>query len=365
MTQRPFTVEPDIRDARAIDPEFHRSPEIYRDSIETIFARSWHYVGAEASRGPGSIQPEILLPGCLDEPLVFTRDAGGALHALSNVCTHRASLVACDRIAKGGSLRCRYHGRRFGLDGRFVSMPECETARGFPSPSDDLPKVPMASLGGMLFAGVRPSASFGAWLGPLAARLSFVDWDALTLDDERTYEVAAHWGLYCDNYLEGFHIPFVHASLNEALDYGEYRTELFEWGSLQLGIAKRAEERLPLPPDHPDAGAKIAAYYAFLFPATMINVYDWGVSINAIRPKGPDRTSIHFASWVADPSKRGRGAGGDLHRVELEDEAVVEAVQRGVRSRFYRAGRLSPRRELGVHHFHQLIARSLSDRIER
>ena len=58
----------------------------------------------------------------------------------------------------------------------------------------------------------------------------------------------------------------------------------------------------------------------------------------------------------ATPSQLGRGAGGALDRVETEDEAVVEAVQRGVRSRLYRGGRYSPSHERGVHHFHRLLA---------
>jgi choline monooxygenase len=43
--------------------------------------------------------------------------------------------------------------------------------------------------------------------------------------------------------------------------------------------------------------------------------------------------------------------------VEMEDEEVVEAVQKGVRSRLYDRGRYSPRREVGTHHFHCLLAR--------
>jgi len=50
------------------------------------------------------------------------------------------------------------------------------------------------------------------------------------------------------------------------------------------------------------------------------------------------------------------GSAGDaLDRVEMEDEAIVQQVQRGVRSRFYRRGRYSPTRERGVHHFHRLV----------
>ena len=41
---------------------------------------------------------------------------------------------------------------------------------------------------------------------------------------------------------------------------------------------------------------------------------------------------------------------------ELEDEEVVQNVQKGIRSRFYKHGRYSVKREQGTHHFHSLIA---------
>jgi choline monooxygenase len=93
----------------------------------------------------------------------------------------------------------------------------------------------------------------------------------------------------------------------------------------------------------------------------MLNFYPWGLSINVVRPLAVDRTAVSFLTYVRDPSRLARGAGADLHRVEMEDEAVVEAVQRGVRSRLYRAGRYSPTRETGVHHFHRLIAGLLGE----
>jgi choline monooxygenase len=56
----------------------------------------------------------------------------------------------------------------------------------------------------------------------------------------------------------------------------------------------------------------------------------------------------------------GRGAGAELDKVEREDEAVVESVQKGVCSRFYNTGRYSPTREQGTHHFHRLLAEFLN-----
>jgi choline monooxygenase len=92
----------------------------------------------------------------------------------------------------------------------------------------------------------------------------------------------------------------------------------------------------------------------------MLNVYPWGVSVNIVRPLAVDRTRVSFLSYVWDPAKVDRGASADLDRVEHQDEAVVESVQRGMRSRLYRGGRYAPRHESGTHHFHRLLAEFLA-----
>jgi choline monooxygenase len=133
----------------------------------------------------------------------------------------------------------------------------------------------------------------------------------------------------------------VHKSLNEIVDYGTYTTELFRYSSMQTGY---------------DADGNIAGRFLFVFPNLMFNFYPWGISVNVVRPVSPSKTIVEFLTYVADESLVNTGAGADLHRVELEDEAVVQSVQRGIRSRFYSHGRYSPTREQGTHHFHRLIA---------
>lgn len=91
----------------------------------------------------------------------------------------------------------------------------------------------------------------------------------------------------------------------------------------------------------------------------MLNFYPWGLSVNVVRPLGPELTKVSFLPYIWDASKLEAGAGAALDRVEREDEVVVEAVQKGVRSRFYDRGRFSVAREQGVHHFHRLLAEAL------
>ncbi len=360
----PIKVHPDIREAWTLPARFYSDPELFRICRERIFARSWQLVAdTGAVEVPGRVHPVTLLEGLLDEPLLLTRDHADRVHCLSNVCTHRGNIL-CQGSGNERQLICRYHGRRFDLDGTFRHMPEFEDAKGFPSEADHLRKLPFGYLGKLLFAALAPHVPLEALLDDVKARAGWLPFGECTLDRARSrdYLVHAHWALYCDNYLEGFHIPFVHASLNRALDYGTYTTELFRWSSLQVGLAKGGEAAFEPPRASADHGRRVAAYYFWLFPNTMLNLYPWGVSVNIVQPLAVDRTRITFLTYVWDSAELERGAGAvsGLDRVEREDEAVVEAVQRGVRSRLYDRGRYSPSREQGVHHFHRLLAEALA-----
>lgn len=356
-------VDPEAARAATLPGRFYTDPALFARLRETLFPRSWQLVGdADEVRLPGQVRPLVLLEGLLDEPLLLSRDRDGSLRLLSNVCTHRGALL-CESPAAVAGLRCRYHGRRFALDGRFLSMPEFGGAERFPRPEEDLRRAALGSLGRLLFGSLDPALPLEALLGPVRHRCGHLPWDEAVLDPARSrdYDVKAHWALYCDNYLEGFHVPYVHPELSRALDAGAYRTELFPYATLQLGVASGGQDVFELPAGHPDSGTAVAAWYWWLWPSTMLNVYPWGVSVNAVLPLGPAATRVRFLSYVWDPSRLDRGAGSGLHRVELEDEAVVESVQRGVASRLYPGGRFSPARETGVHHFHRLLARAAAE----
>lgn len=353
----PYDINRDVRHAETLPSRFYTDPSEFEASKDRIFARTWHWMGdQDLVKVPGQVAPMTLLEGCLDEPLVITRDMGDQVHCLSNVCTHRGNLV-CEGISNERFLRCRYHGKRFGLDGQFQAMPEFDQAANFPSARDNLPKVPFANWFGHLFASVNPSAPLEEWLRPMTERIGWMPIDQFVPAPERArdYMVRAHWALYVDNYLEGFHIPFIHADLNAAIDYGNYTNELEPYLNLQLAVGKSGDDTFNLPASSPDFGKLISAYYYWVFPNLMFNFYPWGLSINVVRPLAHNLTKVSFIPYVWDASKLDRGAGSGLDRVEREDEALVEMVAKGLRSRFYDRGRYSPAREAGVHHFHRMV----------
>jgi len=332
-----FEIEPDIRKARTLSSEFYTDERYFHLSKEKIFVRSWQLIGT--AYGSNNLKPVFMLEGFLDEPILIVK-TNGTFSCLSNVCTHRGKILL-EKECEASLIRCGYHGRRFSLGGNFLLMPEFEGVEDFPSEQDNLLLIPSAIWERFLFASIDPAAPFEIFLSDMEGKMGWTNLENARLVSTRDYEVNAHWALYCENYLEGFHIPFVHHSLNAAIDYGTYTTETFRYSSLQTAF---------------DADKNIAARYLFIFPNTMFNFYPWGVSVNIVKPVTPQKSIVSFLTIVSDESKLDSGAGTNLDKVELEDEAVVESVQRGIRSRFYKHGRYSPTREQGTHHFHRLIA---------
>lgn len=353
-----FYVDLDIARAKTLNKEFYTNKDLFETTKEKLFASSWQFIGStDLIKQAGAIHPFTLLENYLNEPLVLTKDKTDSVHLLSNVCTHRGNIIAGEPC-QATNLRCRYHGRLFNLNGKFISMPEFKEVKDFPSTDDDLKQLPIFQWGKWLFTSLNNVFAADIFLKDMMNRLHWLPVDDFVFHPElsKDFIVKAHWALYCENYLEGFHIPFVHAGLNAVIDFGNYTTELFNWSNLQLGIAKDDEDCFDLPVSSIDHGKKVAAFYFFVFPNMMFNFYPWGLSVNIVKPIDTSQTKISFLTYLWDESKYNTGAGSGLDTVEMEDEEVVEHVQKGIHSRFYQHGRYSVTREQGTHHFHRMIS---------
>ena len=364
MEMKQFTIDADITKAETLPATFYTSEAIFEQLKEKVFLTSWHWIGDMATLVPltQSVYPLVLNEKYLDEPIIIIRDKEDQLHCVSNVCTHRGNIVV-HHPGKQKNLTCMYHGRRFNMDGSFKSMPEFETAKDFPRACDDLHRFSIKTWLNHLFVNLKPNFDFNKISDVLNERVGFLPVQNFKFDQtlSKDYIVNCHWALYCDNYLEGFHIPFVHEDLNAALDYGSYTTEVYEYVNLQIGYSSGGEEIFVLPEGHPDHGKSVAAYYYWVFPNMMFNFYPWGLSINVVHPLTMNKTKVQFLTYIYNESKLNAGAGALLDKVEREDEFVVEGVHKGLKSRFYTNGRFSPTREKGVHHFHSLLAKHLTE----
>jgi len=357
------TVNKNIKNASTLDGKFYSSSKYFLKSLDLIFARSWHFVERNSIvSNNNDIYPFELKTGIYNEPLILVNKKN-EINCLSNVCTHRGNILIKEKCNLK-KITCNYHGRQFNTCGKFQFMPETNGMKKFPAKNDNLNVVEIKSWKQFLFANIDPVFKFNDLVKDMNNRVGWMPIEDFQFNKSlsKEYIVNANWALYCDNYLEGFHIPFIHNDLNNVLDFSNYQNEIFNYSNLQIGIAKKNDICFDIPNDSIDYGKKIAAYYFWLFPNMMFNFYPWGLSLNIVTPISFNKTKVIFKSYVWDEDKLNIGAGNDLDKVEKEDEEVVENVQKGVASRLYTRGRFSPSMEKGVHHFHILISEFLNNK---
>ncbi|MEN0047448.1 MAG: SRPBCC family protein [Bacteroidota bacterium] len=352
-----------IAQSSTLPSDFYFDATIWEQMKESVFAKSWQYIGDEQEIFNVAINtyPFFLLEKYVEEPLVLTKQEE-EIQCLSNVCTHRGFIIS-HHAGKNRKLVCSYHGRRFNLEGKFEFMPEFKEVENFPRSCEHLHQLPLQKWSKFLFTSLDPQLDFSEIQRQLEEKVGFLNVEEFEFAPEysKVYNVQSHWALYIDNYLEGFHIPFVHPTLNGMLDYGSYDTICDRHMVLQVGYAGKGAETFDLPEGHSDYGKEVAAYYFWFYPNFMLNFYPWGVQLNIVRPYTPNFTKVEFLYYIKDRDIWERMSGDQIgEKTQQEDEWVVEGVQKGLRSRFYTDGRFSAKRETGVHHFHRLLKQYLT-----
>lgn len=342
----------DIRKARTLPSKFYFDETSFEVSKNAF--KGWQFAIHESQFQSHNIHPIEHIEAATGEPIVLVK--GEHVNSLSNICTHRGMRLIGMPCNKK-SFRCEYHGRTFDIDGKFRNMPEFEKVIGFPTEDDNLCKFPISEWGGLYFTS-QESKINTPWT-ELESRFKFLNTKSFVHDPtkDRDHTISANWMLYVDNYLEGFHIPFVHPELNQALDYSGYITETFDGGVLQIGKAMEGDVKFDLPSNHPDFGQDIAAYYLWLFPNMMFNFYPWGLSLNIVVPVSPTETRVLYRGYVGNEEVAEKGAGSILDTVENQDQHIVESIQKNMESIAYDRGRYSPSMEKGVHHFHRMMSK--------
>lgn len=352
-------INKNIKKASTLPGTFYSTKKAFNQS-KKIFENTWQFITDDSKfNRESNTFPFYFLEKYIDEPLVLINDQKQKINCFSNVCTHRGNILIENRGLAKKNILCRYHGRKFSLDGKCIFMPKFESVVGYPCKSDDLTNIPISKWRQFIFCSLSPQYPLDSFFYEMQKRIGWMPIENFKYSSNlsKDYFVKANWALYCDNYLEGFHIPFVHQDLSKHFQYDDYSVEIFPFSSLQLGIGKNPKNCFNLPKNSIDYGKNVLAYYFWVFPNMMFNFYPWGLSINIVKPISKDLTKIQFKSYVWDKSKLSKGAGSDLDKVEQEDEEIVELVQKGVSSRYYDKGRFSPSMEQGVHHFHRLISK--------
>lgn len=339
------TITP-LAQATALDPKYYTCSDTYDFEIKQVISPGWQVIApASAVSEPG----DMITRQIGGVPILVVRTQSGELKGYYNICPHRAGPVAqCD--AKGvKALRCGYHGWTYNLDGQLRGAHEMKEAQGFDRNDINLTAIEVKIWNGTLMAKAGTEAEQGADFDEVFAGIDEIVGDSLKGIEHHkglVYDVQANWKVYADNYLEGYHLPFVHPGLTRVVDYTDYTTELGKWWSLQ---------RSPVDNDCGAYGAGEGLYF-FVHPNMMLNIMPGRLQTNRIIPTGLASCKVEFDFYYTpDNLFRAEEDLAFTDTVQEEDRTICEHVQKGLTSGVYRPGRLSPSKEAGVWHWQNIL----------
>lgn len=340
----------DLARAETLDARLYHAPEIYERERQRIFAREWILLGHESEVAE---EGQTLAECLAGFPIFVQRGRDGELRGFHNVCRHRAGPLVDDGAGRHSQLRCRYHGWTYEEDGRLRSARDFGAAEDFDPGRFSLFPIRVETARGFVFVNLdENAAALADSLGPFLEVARSVPFEGAFFSRQQ-HELACNWKTYVENYLEGYHIPFLHTALSKEVDTRAYGVVPGD-GYVLHEVPTRTE------------GGVYAGFWAWVAPNVAFNVYGGGsMSVERMLPTGPRSMRIEYLFFFDDRGESGRekrdAAFAMCRRVTEEDRVICEAVQRNLEAGIYSRGRLSPRHEAGVHAFQQRIAAALSD----
>ncbi|MHB8487192.1 MAG: aromatic ring-hydroxylating oxygenase subunit alpha [Candidatus Acidiferrales bacterium] len=361
-----YNVRAPLAEAQTIPSSWYVDARVAELENDAVFGRNWQAVGRTDQVAEAG---QFFTAEVAGERIVVVRGADQTLRAFYNVCRHHAAAVVTEAEGRASNFRCPYHGWTYGTDGTLKGTPDFDGVCNFDRSKNSLVPVRVATWEKFVFINLdAQSGSLDDFLGRLMERVAPLHFETLHFFERRSYELNCNWKVYVDNFLDGgYHVPYLHKGLNSVLDYANYTIENEDRFCLQSSPVETSSATADADAAATRQGNR--AFYFWQYPNFMLNWYEGYLDTNLVLPLSIDRCRVIFDFYFAgtgDAAKEyNQQSVAVSHRVQEEDVGICEAVQRGLHSRAYVAGRLSVRREAGEHLFHRLLHADLKAGLDR
>jgi choline monooxygenase len=346
----------------------YTAEEFHRREVERIFFRAWNCIG-HAMRVGAAAGSYITLEFC-EVPIVVVRGADLALRAFINSCRHRGSLIM-EGEGTCARLQCPYHAWAFSLTGELIGTPMFEEHESFRKADHALTPVKLEIWAGLIWINLDPaSPSLAEHLGDLVERTAPYRADEMVCVWRKDYPLGANWKLFCENFSDGYHVPFVHrGTLTRQRVYGrDFHDPAIHRGSYLMHFTRvegtrgvlAGEDHFAMIEDLPEH-LRGGTFYPHVYAnATLGFNVDSMIAIE-IYPEGATRSRLGVSVMMPKTNlespnyeRIAPNYWASIDVVVPEDIRAAELQQAGLKSSFTRRGRFTPQDRL-VHDYQNWI----------
>ena len=326
---------------KSLSASYYCDTSIYEQERKAIFSCNWLLIGHQQEI------PQIgdqMARTIANIPLLIAHTPQG-IRGYVNICVHRAGPLVWDGTKiHSNSIRCRYHGWRYNWEGTLTNAPDF----GSDCPKGQLKHIHVSCKEGFIFVALeKPQQTLEQTFPTFWQNVTSLSLSKFQYSTAENHVVSCNWKTYVENYLEGYHVPFIHPSLQKEIEMRSYRVQVHNRSITHHVTTKE--------------NAVYDGFWGYAWPNVALNVYDGGFSIERITPISAIKTKIEYLYFFA-PSLTPQVVEENLamsRTVTQEDLQICTSVQQNLLSGQYQPGYLSPKHENGVLAFHRWIRMAL------
>ena len=370
------TVNSPITSAKGLRSCFYTTEQgIHLDSTTTL-DKSWSCLGNFENLETGSYQTVDLLK----MPFVVVRGNDNVNRVFHNVCRHRGHRLLESSGVLSGVIKCPYHSWIYDLNGSLRDTPHIEGYGTHTTHSIDLSEYGLLEIKSdtwmdLTFVNIDGNEiDLITYFKPLIGRWNeflgpngFNELSNRKHSDSINITVNANWKLIVENYLESYHLPWVHPTLNTYSKIEDHYNIIINkkaagQGTKKYKLQKDAKNSLPKFSHWPCKKAEYGEYIG-IFPNLLLGIHIDHVFSIVLQPLAPDKTlekvqityvkengntenNLHLKKTILN----------QWHSVFQEDISPLEGMQKGRESRAFDGGIFTPILETATHEFHKWVA---------
>ena len=372
-----------VDQASTLIPAAYTTPEFFALEQEKVFSNGWVAAGCLPQvSNPG----DILVTEVAGRSILIIRDKTGKLGAFYNVCRHRGSKLL-EESCKNKSIRCPYHAWVYGLDGKCLGTSMFQNKKSVDSPSSSaktneildikrfdkkdygLLPVTVQSWGFLIFVNLSSKPTeLEEWLGDLPEKFQSHGLENWEISGVKNYDVGSNYKLIEENFMEYYHLPFVHPELTNVSrmeDHHRSQGAGMYTGMLTTPVSRDVDSVwLNLPAvEGLDKEHRKAAYHICIFPNvtfTILPNHAFCMITDPIRAnQSRERTFLLTPPETLDNDSHDtmfKELKTFWDMVNTQDLGIVERVQAGLSNTAFTGGRMCYQFEEPLHRYQNWLA---------
>ncbi|TLD21347.1 hypothetical protein PspLS_09262 [Pyricularia sp. CBS 133598] len=346
---------------RALPASWYTSQDMYSLERRAIFSRKWLLTTHKARiPNPG----DWVKYNVAGYQFVIVRDRkDGEIHAMHNICRHRAFPVVTKEEGNSYVFSCKYHGWSYGLKGNLAKAPGYQEIPGFDRAQNGLFPIHVhVDCNGFIWvnmdAGEKPEIAWNDdFLGiDKQERFQHYNFEDYVYDHQWDMEGDWNWKILADNYNECYHCPTSHPDIPSIADLNSYYVNTEKAYIQHFG--EPTEEQIA-------NGFRVAATY--FWPNASMNVSPHFFMIQRFVPLGPSKSQMRYEVYRnKNSSDADFKTISDMYkRIMSEDKYLCANAQKNIDAGVFVNGELHPDLEKGPLFFQKTVREVVTEHWEK